>query len=74
MARLKIHKIDVFYENIQALREVSLKIEKGEIVALIGANGAGKTTLLKTISGILRPASGTIEYMGKNISHSPYQV
>lgn len=69
LARLKIHKIDVFYENIRALREVSLRIEEGEIVALIGANGAGKTTLLKTISGILRPASGTIEYMGKKISN-----
>ena len=75
MVSLKVHEIDVFYENIQALRGVSLTIQKGKIVALIGANGAGKTTLLKTISGILKPTSGTIEYMGKMISNTkPAQI
>jgi branched-chain amino acid transport system ATP-binding protein len=72
---LDIHKIDVFYGNIQAISKVSFKIEKGETAALIGANGAGKTTLLKTISGILRPTSGTIDYMGKSISTvSPAEI
>lgn len=52
---LKINNLDVYYGNIQALKGVSLEVNKGEIVTLIGANGAGKTTLLKTISGLLVP-------------------
>ncbi|ADQ40880.1 ABC transporter related protein [Caldicellulosiruptor acetigenus I77R1B] len=57
---LKVNEIDVFYGAIQALFSVSLEVKKGEIVTLIGANGAGKSTLLKTISGLIRPRSGTI--------------
>lgn len=65
---LKVENIDVYYGNIQALREVSLEVNEGEIVTLIGANGAGKTTLLKTLSGLLKPKKGTIEYLGKSIA------
>ena len=64
---LAVSKIDTFYGNIQSLWGVSLKIEEAEIVALVGANGAGKTTLLNTISGLLRPTSGSIEFLGKRI-------
>lgn len=64
---LKVNEIDVFYGNIQALKGVSLQVEEGEIVTLIGANGAGKTTLLHTISGLLKPKNGSIEYLGKPI-------
>jgi branched-chain amino acid transport system ATP-binding protein len=64
---LKINKIDVFYDNLQVLREVSLNVNKGEVVALIGANGAGKTTILKTISGLLKPNSGEIHFEGESL-------
>jgi len=64
---LKVEGIDVFYGNIQALKNVSLTVDEREIVTLIGANGAGKTTLLKTISGLLRPTAGTIKYLGESI-------
>ncbi|WNS74843.1 ABC transporter ATP-binding protein [Bacillus sp. DTU_2020_1000418_1_SI_GHA_SEK_038] len=64
---LKVDKIDVFYGNIQALKGVSLEVNEGEIVTLIGANGAGKSTLLKTLSGLLRPKNGTIQYLGDSI-------
>ncbi|WP_431028475.1 ABC transporter ATP-binding protein [Lysinibacillus sp. LZ02] len=60
---LKINNIDVFYGNIQALRDISIEVNEGEIVTLIGANGAGKSTLLKTISGLLKPKKGSIEYL-----------
>lgn len=70
---LKIHNIDVYYGNIQALRNVSLEVNEGEIVTLIGANGAGKSTLLKTISGLLKPKLGSIEYLGSNIDGKPAQ-
>jgi branched-chain amino acid transport system ATP-binding protein len=52
---LELDKIDVYYGNIHALKGVSLRVDKGEIVTIIGANGAGKTTTLRTISGLLRP-------------------
>jgi branched-chain amino acid transport system ATP-binding protein len=64
---LEVSNIDTFYRMIQALWGVSLKIEEAEIVALVGANGAGKTTLLNTISGLLHPTSGSIEFLGKRI-------
>jgi branched-chain amino acid transport system ATP-binding protein len=68
---LEVSNIDTFYGKVQALWDVSLKIDKGEIVALVGANGAGKTTLLNTISGLLRPASGTAKFLGKRIDGLP---
>ena len=57
---LEIKHIDVFYGDVQVIWDVSFEVNKGEIVALIGANGAGKSTVLKTVSGILRPKKGEI--------------
>jgi branched-chain amino acid transport system ATP-binding protein len=65
---LKINEIDVFYGNIHALKNVSLEINEGEIVTLIGANGAGKSTLLKTISGLLKPKNGEITFEDGSIA------
>lgn len=70
---LKVDQIDVYYGNIQALKGVSLEVQQGEIVTLIGANGAGKSTLLKTLSGLLKPKSGSIEYLGASIAGKPAQ-
>lgn len=65
---LRIKNIDVFYGNLQVLWQVSLEVKCGEMVAIVGANGAGKTTLLKTISGMIHPAQGRIEFAGKDIT------
>jgi amino acid/amide ABC transporter ATP-binding protein 2, HAAT family (TC 3.A.1.4.-) len=65
MALLEINNIHVYYGAIHALKGISLKVEEGQIVALIGANGAGKTTTLRTISGLLHPKEGTILYHGE---------
>ncbi len=64
---LEICNLNTFYGKVQALWDVSLKIDEAEIVALIGSNGAGKTTLLNTISGLIQPASGSVEFLGKRI-------
>jgi len=72
---LKVNNIDVFHGTFQALWGVSLEIRRGEMLALIGSNTAGKSTLLDTISGLLRPGKGTIEYEGQNITGlEPYQI
>jgi branched-chain amino acid transport system ATP-binding protein len=68
---LEISKLNTFYGKAQALWNVSLNIEKAEIVALVGANGAGKTTLLNTISGLICPASGSVKFLGKKIEGLP---
>ncbi len=68
---LEVNNVSTFYGRIQALWDVSLKIEEKEIVALVGANGAGKTTLLNTISGVIKPTSGTITFLGKRIDTLP---
>lgn len=68
---LKIENISTYYGNIQALKGVSLEINDGEIVTLIGANGAGKTTILKTIDGLLKPKSGKIFLNGLEITGLP---
>lgn len=65
---LQVNDINVYYGNIQALKGVSLEINEGEIVTLIGANGAGKSTLLKTISGLAKPKQGDIIFEGSSIS------
>ena len=59
---LKVDKINVYYEKIHAIKDVSFEVNPGEVVALIGANGAGKTTTLHTITGLIRPESGSITY------------
>lgn len=64
---LEVSHLDTFYGKAQALWGVSLRVDEREIVALIGANGAGKTTLLNTISGVLRPALGSVEFLGRRI-------
>jgi len=67
MALLDVSSIDAYYGRIRALAGVSLRVDAGEIVTLIGANGAGKTTTLRTISGLLRPAKGAIAFDGADI-------
>lgn len=64
---LKLSKINTSYDGTQALWDISFEITKGEIFALIGSNGAGKTTLLKTVSGLIRPASGRADFLEKRI-------
>ncbi len=71
MPLLEVDKIETFYGNIQALKGVSLTVDKGEIVTLIGSNGAGKTTTLRTISGLIRPRRGQVRLSGKRIDQSP---
>ncbi len=72
---LKIKQIDVYYGAIQALKNLSLEVDRGNIVTLVGANGAGKTSTLKTVSGLIKPRNGSIEFNGKEISRlSPEKV
>ena len=68
---LELDGLHVRYGNIRALQGVSLTVERGELVALIGSNGAGKTTVLRTISGLLRPSEGTITFEGADITRAP---
>ena len=68
---LNISKVETFYGNIQALRGVDVKVNNGEIVALIGSNGAGKSTLLMTVSGVNKASSGEIVFDSKNIANLP---
>ena len=71
MAILEIEHIHSFYGHIHALKDVSLVVEKGEIVTLIGANGAGKSTTLKTISGLQRPRLGSVRFEGEELTKYP---
>ena len=71
MALLEIDDIHVSYDNIEALKGVSIKVEKGQIVTLVGANGAGKTTTLKAVSGLLRPRVGDIRFAGASLRDVP---
>ncbi len=64
---LEIDRLDVYYGNIHALKDVSLRVNEGEIVTMIGANGAGKTTTLRTISALLSPRAGSIRFQGERI-------
>mgnify|MGYP002595709545 FL=1 len=68
---LTVSDINVYYGAIHAIKNVSFEVNEGEVVALIGANGAGKSTTLKTMSGLLRSQTGTIEFLGQNIMHMP---
>lgn len=75
MAMLEIQHVHTYYGNIHALKDISLNIDKGEIVTLIGANGAGKSTTLKTISGLLRPRHGTIQFEGEDLTrYLPHEI
>ncbi len=65
---LEVKDLSVHYGMIQAVKDVSFTVNEGEIVSLIGANGAGKSTILKTLSGLVRPSAGTIEYLGQDIT------
>ena len=65
---LEVKNLSVHYGMIQAVRNVNFKVNKGEIVSLIGANGAGKSTILKTLSGLIHPSEGEIVYLGENIA------
>ena len=67
---LKVDNINVYYGAIHAVKNVSFEVNEGEVVTLIGANGAGKSTTLKTVSGMLRTKTGSIEFMGENINHA----
>ncbi len=68
---LEVKNLNVFYGNVQILWDICLKVEEGEIVALVGANGAGKTTLLNAITGLVKPASGSVTFMGRDITGFP---
>ncbi len=71
MSLLEIENVSVFYEDFQALYDLNIKIEEGEIFACIGANGAGKSTMLKTVAGVLVPKQGRILFDGRPIDHMP---
>lgn len=65
---LKVTNVSTYYDNIQALKEISLEVEQGSIVTILGANGAGKTTTMKTIAGLLKPRTGSIQFLGKDVT------
>ena len=71
MALLEVDDLHVYYGNIHALKGVSLTVDQGEIVTLIGTNGAGKTTTLNTISGLLKPRQGTVRFDGQDLANGP---
>jgi branched-chain amino acid transport system ATP-binding protein len=74
-ALLRIRDLAVYYGGIQALKGVSVHLDQGELLAIIGANGAGKTTLLRAISGVLRARAGSIQFAGKELTRlSPYDI
>ena len=68
---LEVKKISVSYLGVPVIREVSFRVEEGQMVSIVGSNGAGKSTLLKTVSGLLRPLSGEITFLGKRIDTLP---
>ena len=75
MALLEIDEVHVFYDNIEALKGVSIKVETKQIVTLVGANGAGKTTTLRAISGLLHPRSGEIRLDGEKLGDfAPHEI
>jgi branched-chain amino acid transport system ATP-binding protein len=66
---LEVDGLSAGYGRVQVLWDLSLKVDEGEFVALVGANGAGKTTLLRTVSGVMRPSAGTVTFLDKRIDH-----
>ena len=71
MAMLELHDVHTFYGSIEALKGISIEVNEGEIVTLIGANGAGKSTTLRSINGLNHPRHGKIRFRGKDITHAP---
>ncbi len=71
MALLRLSNVETYYGPIMAIKGVSLEVQEGQIVTILGANGAGKTTILKTISGVLHPQKGTVILEGQRIDHVP---
>jgi len=71
MSLLEVENIDVFYDDVQAVWGVSLRVDEGEVVGIIGANGAGKSTTLNTISGLIKPRTGSIVFREQNVEHLP---
>ena len=71
---LKVENLSVNYGHIEALKNVSVDVKKGQICSIIGANGAGKSTLLKTISGLVKPVSGTIYFVGKPLPKRAHKI
>ena len=74
MPLLEVHQVDVYYGDFQAICGVSLSLQAGEVLALIGANGAGKTTLLRTVSGLLKPRTGRIRFDGADVTDLPAEA
>src|SRR5919108_2689930 len=75
MSMLNVENVHTYYGNIHALKGITLNIEKGEIVTLIGGNGAGKTTTLRTISGLLTPREGSIALNGEDLlKYKPHEI
>ena len=75
MSFLEIEDLEVNYGSINAVRNISLTVQQGEIVTLIGANGAGKTTILRTINGLVSPSKGKIVFQGKDLTKlMPHQI
>ncbi|WP_342462819.1 ABC transporter ATP-binding protein [Ureibacillus sp. FSL K6-8385] len=72
---LKLTNIETYYGQIQALKGIHLQVEKGQIVALLGANGAGKSTTMRTIAGLVKPKQGTVEFLGEDVTGlRPHQL
>ncbi|KAB2969504.1 MAG: ATP-binding cassette domain-containing protein, partial [Thermoanaerobaculia bacterium] len=71
MALLSVENINVAYGDVQIIHDLSLTVNEGEVVSIIGGNGAGKSTLLKTLSGLLQPSSGVIRFKGEEIQSYP---
>ncbi len=72
---LCVDRIEARYGDVRVLREISLEVNEGEIISMVGANGAGKTTTINLLSGLLRPVSGEVRFLGERIDHlSPHQI
>lgn len=74
MALLEVENLHTYYGNIHALKGITLEVNEGEVVTLIGSNGAGKSTTLKTISGLLKPEVGAVRLAGKTLNQPPHEI
>ncbi|MEG2395083.1 MAG: ATP-binding cassette domain-containing protein, partial [Ruthenibacterium sp.] len=71
---LKVENLSVNYGHVEALKHANVQVEQGQIVSIIGANGAGKSTLLRTISGLVKPMTGHVEFMGETLPAKPSKI